>query len=145
MSSNKNTHENLTAASDTKMGSEKSFGLTFTGVFVALGGWNLYTGAFDWGWGAMAVAAVFLLLALAAPKALKGPNLIWFRFGLLLHKIISPLVLGMLFFLTVTPTALVMRLLGKDLLHLRLNPNAKSYWIHRAPPGPEPKSMKQQF
>lgn len=145
MTQSKSTHESLSGTSETKMGSERSFGLVFAGVFACLGGWKLYSGAADWGWGALAIAFVFAVLALAAPGVLKGPNLLWFRLGLLLHKIISPLVLGLLFFLTVTPTALVMRLLGKDPLRLRLDPDAKSYWIHRDPPGPEPKSMTQQF
>lgn len=67
------------------------------------------------------------------------------KFGLLLHLVVNPVVMGMIFFLTVTPTAVVFRILGKDPLRLKLDPAAKSYWIHRQPPGPKPASMKQQF
>lgn len=138
-------NEILLSTSNVKMGSERSFGLVFAGVFVILGVWKWYGGATAWGWGLLAASVVCVVVAFLAPNALKGPNLIWFKFGLFLHKIISPLILGLLFFLTITPTALVMRLMGKDVLSLRLKPDAKSYWIHRTPPGPEPKSMTQQF
>lgn len=97
------------------------------------------------GIGALGVSALFCILVLIAPGVLKGPNRLWFRFGLLLHKIINPLVLGLMFFLIITPVALVMRLLDKDPLRLRLDSEVKSYWIYRDPPGPEPKSMSRQF
>lgn len=138
-------HETHSSKDEIKMGSDRAFGFVFASVFALLGSWELYGVSSGWGWGALTIASVFVLLAFLAPGALKLPNRLWFRFGLLLHKIISPLVLGLLFFLTVTPTALIMRLLGKDPLSLRLKPETKSYWIHRDPPGPEPKSMKKQF
>ena len=145
MSENTNTHESLTNAIETKVGSERTFGFVFSVFFVLLGGWNLYKDKPEWGWCWIGLAGLFAILALTFPRALKGANVLWFRFGLLLHKFISPLILGFLFFSTITPTALIMRMLGKDLLNLRLNSNAKSYWIHRNPPGPEPKSMSNQF
>ena len=64
---------------------------------------------------------------------------------MLLHIVVNPLVMGFLFFVTVTPTALVMRLFGKDPLRLRLDKSADSYWIERTPPGPAPETMRQQF
>ena len=67
------------------------------------------------------------------------------RFGLLLHRIVNPLVMALLFFLVVTPIALLMRLFGKRPLHLKTEPDAATYWIPRDPPGPEPDTMKQQF
>ena len=76
---------------------------------------------------------------------LRPLNKLWFKFGLLLHAIINPIVLGAMFFVAVTPMALVMRLAGKKLLNMDYEPNAKSYWIERKPPGPPPESVRRQF
>jgi hypothetical protein len=72
-------------------------------------------------------------------------NRLWLRFGLLLHKIVSPLVLGIMFFLVITPIGLLMRAVGKDLLRLKFDKRSSSYWIERLPPGPPPESLKDQF
>lgn len=96
-------------------------------------------------WWLLAIAAVFLLLALVRPAVLRPLNQVWHRFGLLVHRIVTPLVLGLLFFVAVTPTALAMRLLGKDVLRLKFEPEAESYWIKREPPGPDPRTMTKQF
>ncbi|MDD9928124.1 MAG: SxtJ family membrane protein [Rhodospirillaceae bacterium] len=96
-------------------------------------------------WWSLIIAGVFLALAFAAPKLLSPLNRLWMRFGLLLHRIVNPLVMALLFFLVVTPIALLMRLFGKRPLHLETEPDAESYWIPRDPPGPEPETMKQQF
>ena len=71
-------------------------------------------------------------------------NRLWMRFGLLLHKVINPIVMGLLFYGTILPTGLVMRLRGKDLLRLKREPGAESYWIARTP-GPAPETMRDQF
>ncbi len=126
------------------MGSERSFGLVFAVVFALVCLLPLKDGAEPRLWAGL-VAAAFAVVSLAAPKLLKPLNKIWFLFGLLLHKIVSPLVMGLLFFVTVTPIALIMRALGKDPLKLRRDPAAASYWIARQPPGPEPESMRRQF
>ena len=93
----------------------------------------------------MGLCVLFGALALTAPRLLGPPNRIWFVFGLALHKIVSPLVMGLLFFLTVTPTGLLMRVFGKKPLQLDFDREAASYWIEREPPGPPPGSMKRQF
>ena len=124
--------------------SERKFGYTFAVVFALVALLPpLFGGLLRW-W-VLAIALVFLVLAKFAPQALKFPNLLWFRLGLLLHKIINPLVLGALFVIVVTPLALVMRLAGKQLLGRRYDPIAKSYWIARDPPGPPPESIRNQF
>lgn len=132
------------------MGSERSFGLVFSTVFLLIGAWNIYQDWPQWhqsllGLGGLGLAVVFAVLAVFFQDALKIPNLLWFKLGQLLHKIVSPLVLGLLFILTIVPTALIMKVLGHDPLRLRMDPDAESYWIHREPPGPEPKSMSRQF
>ena len=94
---------------------------------------------------ALAVSGVFLILALAVPKVLAPLNRLWLKFGALLHMIVSPIVLGVLFFLTITPIALILRLMGKDLLRLKRSQGTSSYWIERKPPGPPPETMINQF
>ncbi len=93
----------------------------------------------------MSAAAVFALVALAAPSLLAPLNRLWLKFGLQLHKVTTPLVLGLMFYLIVRPTALVVRLMGKDLLRLKGDREAPSYWIERQPPGPSPDFMPNQF
>ncbi len=137
-------HESPNSPEEIKVGSEKSFGVVFAIFFTILGGVTSYAG----GGGAyyfFGIAVVFLVLAFFAPAVLRPFNIIWFKFGLLLHKIVSPLIMGLLFYLTVTPIALIMRVLNKDTLRLRFEHGAESYWIEREPPGPEPESLTKQF
>lgn len=141
-------HENLAQRDEIKVGSERSFGLVFAVVFVIVGLLPLLN-MFDqqgpirvW---ALIIAALFAFLALTMPVLLKPLNKLWFRFGLLLHMIVNPLVMGLLFFVVVTPIALVMRAFGKTPLKLEFDNNANSYWIKRSPPGPLAESMKRQF
>jgi len=79
------------------------------------------------------------------PSVLNPLNRIWLKFGLLLHSVVNPVVMALLFYGTVLPTGLVMRMLGKDLLRLKRQPDAKSYWIVRQPAGPSPETMRDQF
>ncbi len=137
-------HEDFSRGEEVKAGSERAFGLVFAAVFAIVGLWPLIGGAAP-RWWALAVVLVFVAAALAAPAVLRPLNRVWHAFGLVLHRIVSPLVMGLLFFLTVTPTALVMRLLGKDSLGFEFDAGADSYWIERHPPGPAPDTMKNQF
>lgn len=127
-----------------QMGSERSFGIVFAVVFALIGVWPLKAGG-DLRLWALGLAALFLVVAFVAPKLLKPLNLVWFKVGLLLHKIMTPLIMGLLFFLTVTPVGLLMRATGKDPMRLKRDPAVASYWISRDPPGPKPASMKNQF
>lgn len=138
------THETLNAAHDVKMGSERGFGFVFAAFFAliaAYGWWNHSARAPYW----LAVGAVFLLSALLFPRILRPLNMAWFRFGMLLNAIVSPLVLGLMFFLTITPIGWLMRLFGARPLNLKFDSEAASYWIKRDPPGPAPESLKNQF
>jgi hypothetical protein len=91
------------------------------------------------------LVALFLLAALAAPKLLTPLNRAWTALGTLLHGVVNPLVLGILFYVVFTPFGWVLRRMGKDFLRLRPTPGAPTYWIHREPPGPSPESMSRQF
>lgn len=138
------THETLTREEAVKGSSDRSFGLTFAVVGLILAGIGYWRGHGYWVY-ALAASAGFGVLALAAPGLLAPLNKLWLKFGLLLHHIVNPLVMGLLFFAVITPMAVVVRLMGKDLLRLRFDRQAKSYWIPRDPPGPAPDSMKHQF
>ncbi len=129
---------------DPQPGSDRSFGLVFAAVFTLFGGWPVVSGRAPH-WIALAVAAAFGLAALVAPRMLHPLNIVWFRLGLLLHRIVSPLVMGAVFFLCVTPIGLIMRMRGKDLLSLRRQDTSRTYWIVRDPAGPDPATMKKQF
>lgn len=94
---------------------------------------------------AVSVSLAFGAIALITPIMLAPLNRIWTKFGLLLHSIVSPIALAILFYGIVTPTGLAMRLLGKDPLRLRFDPIVPSYWIERTPPGPDAESLKNQF
>jgi hypothetical protein len=120
------------------------FGLVFAVFFFLVGAWPWVRGR-DVRWWVLAVSAVFLVVALARPAVLTPLNRLWTRFGLLLHSVVSPVVLGIVFYTTVTPIGLLMRLLGKDPLRLKIDPDASTYWIERRPPGPAPDTMRQQF
>lgn len=121
--------------------SEKSFGIVFSIVFFTISLYPLINseGLYYW---ALFLSIIFLTLALLAPKILFFPNKLWFKFGLLLGSIVSPIIIMVIFISTVIPTGLIMRLFGKDLLKQKLDKNAKSYWIERKEPMG---SMKNQF
>jgi len=149
--------------------SDRGFGLVFSGFFLILAildyfaklprflkftlpvdGCPLLSAHPEWASHGVALlfvvaSVVFLLFALIFPKALSPLNWVWTRFGLLLHKIVSPVILGVLFLAVFTPVGLLMRLFGGDPLRLRLDPKAQSYWIPRTPPGPAPESLQDQF
>jgi Saxitoxin biosynthesis operon protein SxtJ len=138
------THEDFSRQEDIKASSDRSFGLVIATFFLIVAFWPLIH-AEPIRWWALGVAAVFAILALLWTAALAPLNKLWTKLGVLLYRVVSPIVLGLLFFVTVTPMALLMRILGKDPLRLRRDPNAASYWINRTPPGPAPDSMKNQF
>ena len=127
-----------------KLPSDRSIGILFAAVFAALGAVLGWRGAPDAPW-MFVVAAVFGLLALLRPSLLAPLNRAWMRLAALLHRIVSPLVLGILYFAVLTPVAMVMRVTGRDALRRRFDPAADSYWIPRSPPGPTAESFRDQF
>lgn len=137
-------HESLKDKDDVQVGSEKSFGIMFAVVFAIVGVWPFIHGL-QIRWWALAIAAIFLAAAYVAQPLLKPLNLLWFKFGLLLYKVVNPVVMGLLYFTTIVPTGLIMRACGKDPLSRSFDPQANTYWIERDPPGPKPESMKDQF
>ena len=123
-----------------KIGSNKSFGIVFFIVFLLIAIYPLINNGELRIW-SLVVSIIFLILGLINSKVLTPLNKLWFKFGLLLGKVVSPLIMGIIFFFVVTPTAFIMRIIGKDLLNLKFN-NKKTYWIEKT--GPKSK-MKNQF
>ena len=138
------THERLVRDDPIERSSNRAFGVVFTVLFVVIGLFPLLNGMSPRYW-ALGVAGAILIVALVKADWLAPFNKVWFKFGLLLHRIVSPIVLALLFYAVVVPTGLIMRALGKDLLCLQYDREAESYWIHRHPPGPNPESLKNQF
>ena len=138
------THEDLSRSQEVKPSSNRAFGWVFTGVFLIIALWPLlFGGALRW-W-SLIVSGLVALVTMVAPALLAIPNRLWLRFGLLLHSIVSPVVLAVMFYGVVTPTGVLMRAFRKDSLRLRRSSSTQSYWIKRDPPGPKPDSMSKQF
>ena len=123
-----------------KIGSNRGFGIVFFVVFLLIAIYPLLKGSDLRIW-SLLISLIFLVLGLLNSNLLTPLNKLWFKFGLFLGKIISPLIMGFIFFAVVTPIGIIMRLLGKDLLNLKYN-KKKSYWIEKT--GPKSK-MKNQF
>ena len=114
---------------DVKISSNRSFGIVFFIVFLLIGLYPLtYNGEIRiW---SLFFSFIFIILGLLNSRILTPLNKVWFKFGLFLGKIISPLIMAIIFFLVVTPIGLIMRLVGKDVLNLKFN-TKKSYWIEK--------------
>jgi len=122
------------------IGSNKSFGLVFSAFFLIISLFPLFEDGNIKIWAIM-LAIIFLILGLLNSSILSPLNKIWFKFGILLGSFVSPIVMGIVFFAIVTPTSLIMKMLGKNLLGLKRN-NKKSYWIERSS---IKSKMKNQF
>ena len=123
-----------------KIGSNKSFGIVFFAVFFIISIWPLLSGNEIRYW-SLVISVIFLILGIINSKILTPLNKTWFKIGILLGNIISPIIMGIIFFLVVTPTSLIMKILGKDLLNLKKN-TKNSYWIEKKN---QNSRMKNQF
>ena len=125
--------------------SDRSFGLTFVVVFLLGAAWAAWTRHVPIAIVLAALAALTLAVTLANAKLLHPLNRAWMKVGAAIHAVVNPIVLGGIFFLVIAPLGIVMRLAGRDALRRRLEPEARTYWIERAPPGPAPDSLPNQF
>lgn len=138
------THETLSSFRKVTLGSNRKFGAAFSLLFAVLALWPvLHHGSPRWG--LLAVAGLFLSAAILFPQHLAPLNRAWFKFGLFLNRIVSPVIMGGLFFGAVAPIGWYLRLTGRDLLHLKLSKEAPTYWIERTPPGPPRGTLTKQF
>ena len=138
------THETFSRDEEIVAGSDRSFGLVMAGAFAVVTALNAWHAGRIWPWTA-ALASIFVVTALLRPALLNPLNRVWLKFGLLLHKVVNPVIMALLFYGTVLPTGLIARAMGKDLLRLKREPDAETYWIVRTPAGPAPETMKDQF
>jgi hypothetical protein len=133
-----------TGHSEPKLGSERNFGLVFAAAFGILALWPLVHAEKPRFW-LLLVGGLFLVAALLAPLTLAPLNRLWFRIGILLGKVVTPLMMSALWVAVLTPAGFLMRRFGRDPLRLNREPAAKTYWIRRSPPGPIAGSLKDQF
>ena len=138
------THEDLSRRQEVKASSNRSFGWVFAIVFLIIALSPLVSGG-ALRWWSLIVSGLVAVVTMTAPALLTIPNRLWLRFGLLLHRIVSPVALAIMFYGVLTPMGVLMRAFGKDPLRLRRGGSAESYWIKRDPPGPKPESMSNQF
>ena len=124
-----------------KISSNRNFGLVFFIVFLIVGLWPLtYENPIRiW---SVIISLIFLILGLMKSKLLTPLNILWFKFGMILGAIVAPIIMGVVFFLVVTPIGLVMRIMGKDILNKKYDKKKKTYWISRYK---NMGSMKKQF
>ena len=138
------THEDFSRRHEAKKSSDKSFGMVFVLVFAIMALLPMRH-HHPIRWWAAGLSAGFAILTLAAPSLLGPLNHLWTRLGMALNTLMSPLIIGLLFFVVFTPIALIMRLFGTDTLGLRYEPKRASYWLDKNPPGPAPETMANQF
>ena len=127
--------------SNIRMGSNRNFGLVFFVVFLILGLWPIKNGG-EINIFLILISLVFLFLAITKSKFLTPLNKLWFKFGIKLGAIIAPIVMGVVFFLVVTPIGIMMKIIGRDLINKKINKNIKTYWLNRKK---AVGSMKRQF
>jgi hypothetical protein len=137
-------HENLYREDEIVGPSNRKFGITFAVVFALLATLKLYHWS-PWFYAWAALCVMMLALSFLWPEGLAPLNRAWLKLGLLLHRLVNPVVMMLLFYGTILPIGLLMRLSGKDLLRLKRDPHAKSYWIQRTDDRPWAESMRQQF
>jgi len=135
---------NSLASSALNLPTNRKFGWFFTAVFSAVAAYAHWRG-----WGTIAPAALvsailFVAVTLLSPHLLSPLNRLWYGLGILLGKIINPIVLGLIFFVLITPVSLVTRLFGRDELKMKKR-SVESYWTDRSPPGPPSDSFKNQY
>jgi hypothetical protein len=139
-------HEDLHRTEPVEGGSDRAFGLTVGGILLIIAAGRALSGGISWLEGSCAVAGLLLVGVGAIAPARLGPlNRLWTKLGVLLAKVVSPVGLGLIYVLGIVPTGLIIRLLGKDPLRLWFDPTTPDYWVRRVPPGPDPKTMNQQF
>jgi hypothetical protein len=137
-------HEDLRREDTTTGPSDRKFGLTLGGILALIAIIKAVEHS-PWGivWGALAAALIGF--ALLRPSLLTMPNHLWLKLGLLLHRIVNPVIMAVLYYGTILPVGLAMRACGKDPLHLKLDRGAASYWLPRCDERPQSEAMRQQF
>lgn len=139
------THETVLSFRKVTLGSNRKFGLAFSAFFMILGVWPWLRHAEPPRWSMIIISVCLLAAALIFPHVLTTFNRFWFKLGMALNTIVNPVVMGVLFFGAVTPLGWYLRKKGKDLLSLKMGPEAATYWIERQPPGPPRGTLTKQY
>jgi hypothetical protein len=137
-------HEHLSSEVVVAVSSDRTFGLVFSAFFALVCLLPRLHGRSP-RWWALEISVLFLLIAQFASRLLHPFNLLWAKVAVLLHQIISPVAMALVFYLAFTPMSFVLRLMGKDPLRLQMDPARDSYWLPREPPGPTADTMIRQF
>jgi len=127
-----------------KMVTDKKFGYFFSVLFTLIALYSYWQDLKNFAITSAALSFIFVAVTLVAPKVLSPLNRAWYELGMFLGKIVSPIVLGAIFFLMITPISLITRLFGRDELKIK-KLSIQSYWVDRSPPGPSSDSFKNQF
>lgn len=138
------THENVESFRKVILGSNRKFGLSFGALFTLFSAWPLFHHHSP-RWGFLAAAAILTTVALVRPDWLTPLNRAWFKFGLLLNRIVNPIIMGLMFFAAVTPLGWLMRKTGGDPLNLKLSRSDETYWISRTGEASRRGAMTKQF
>jgi hypothetical protein len=139
-------HEDFSRGEEVKSGTDRSFGLTVGGILVVIAAARSYFHGLGWvQYGLAAIGVVLILLGLVAPQSLTSLHRAWDKLGLILFRVVNPVVLALIYGIVMVPVGLLMRLTGRDPLRLKSDAGAESYWIVRDRPGPAPETMINQF
>ena len=138
------THETLVRDEAIEPGSDRSFGLIVGGILSAIGLYQFFTGSTLYLW-FLGPGVLLAVLGLVLPSILHPLNIAWMKLGLLLGRIVTPIVMFLVYLISVVPIGILLRIFGKDLLSLKKGDDKQTYWVERTPPGPSPESLKDQF
>ncbi|HEX3208615.1 MAG TPA: SxtJ family membrane protein [Geminicoccaceae bacterium] len=139
-------HEDFSRQEAVKSSTDRSFGLTVGGILLLLAAARTYFHGIGWiQYGLAGIGVILIVLGLVAPSSLNGLNRAWLKLGLIMSRVVNPVVLGLIYALVIVPVGLLMRVIGRDPLGLKFDRRVKSYWVVRDPPGPAPESMTNQF
>jgi Saxitoxin biosynthesis operon protein SxtJ len=139
-------HEDFSRGDDVKSGTDRGFGLTVGGILLLIAAARTYFRGIGWAqYGLAGIGVALILLGLVAPNSLNRLHHAWVRLGLIMFRVVNPIVLALIYGVVIMPVGLLMRLTGRDPLRLKVDARADSYWVVRDPPGPAPDSMTDQF
>ena len=138
------THEKTNHSEVIEPGSDRSFGLVVGGILSVIGIYQFFAGSGLSVW-ILGPGVALVFVGVIAPRMLHPLNIAWTHLGILLGKVVTPVVMFLVYVISVVPTGLILRLVGKDLLRLKSATSDATYWIERTPPGPPPESLKDQF
>ena len=139
-------HEDFSRGEEVKSGTDRSFGLTVGGILVLIAVARSYFHGLGWiQYGLAGIGVALILVGLVAPHSLSPLHRAWDKLGLILFRVVNPVVLALIYAIVIVPVGFLMRVTGRDPLRLKFDAQADSYWIVRDPPGPAPDTMTNQF